>query len=68
VKVAGTDEKLISNGQIPRKLERFLELEYAGMNPLHGIKVISRRSGELISLLSHHPPLGFKIRRVFPNH
>ncbi len=67
IKVTGYDEKLISNGQIPRKLERFLELEYGGMNPLQGIKVLSRRSGELISLLSHEPPLGFKIRRVFPN-
>ncbi len=68
VKVAGTDEKLISNGQIPRKLERFLELEFGGVKPLQGIKVVSRRSGELISLLSHEPPFGFKIRRVFPNH
>lgn len=67
VKVEGMDEKLLSNGQISRKLERFLELEYTGRTDLQGIKLVSRRSGQLICLLSHTPPLSFKIRRVFPN-
>lgn len=67
LKVDGIDEKLISNGQIPRRLERFLEVEFAGMKGLQGVKVVSRRSAELIALLSFEPPLGFKIRRVFPN-
>lgn len=67
VKIEGKDEKLILNGQISRKLERFLELEYGGQQDWPGVKVVSRRSGELISLLSFEPPMGFKIRRVFPN-
>ena len=67
VKVQGQEEKLLLNGQISRQLERFLELEYGEMEGLEGIKVVSKRSGRLISLLSHQPPLKFKIRRVFPN-
>ena len=67
VKIEGHDEKLLCNGQISRKLERFLELEYGGMKALQGIKIVSKRSGRLISLLSHEAPLSFKIRRVFPN-
>lgn len=67
VKIEGVDEKLISNGQIPRKLERYLEVQYAGIDSVKGIKILSRRSGRLISLLSYEPPLSFKIRRVFPN-
>lgn len=66
VKVEGMDEKLLRNGQISRKLERFLELEYGGMN-LQGIKVISKKSNNLVGLLSHTPPLNFKIRRIFPS-
>lgn len=67
VKIEGMDEKLISNGQIPRKLERYLEVQFAGQKGVKGVKILSRRSGRLISLLSHEPPLSFKIRRVFPN-
>ncbi len=67
VKIEGHDEKLISNGQLSRRLERFLELEYGQMQDLQGIKVVSKGSGQLISLLSFEAPLSFKIRRVFPN-
>jgi len=66
VRVEGMDEKLISNGQIPKKLERFLELEFCGMKDLQGVKLLSRRSGQLVCLLEHKQPLSFKIRRVFP--
>lgn len=66
VKIEGLDEKLIHNGQVSRKLERFLELEYAQRGNIEGIKLLSRRTGQLISLLSFEPPLSFKIRRVFP--
>lgn len=66
VKVEGHDEKLLMNGQISRKLERFLELEYASVPASEGVKVVSKRSGELISLLSQVAPLKFKIKRVFP--
>lgn len=66
LKIEGLDEKLILNGQISRKLERFLELEFAGRQGILGVKLLSRRSNQLISLLSFEPPLGFKIRRVFP--
>jgi tRNA U55 pseudouridine synthase TruB len=66
-KIEGMDEKLISNGLIPRKLERFLELEFADKSHIQGVKLLSRRSNQLISLLSYIPPTGFKIRRVFPN-
>lgn len=67
IKVEGKDEKLLSNGQISRKLERFLELEYGPRKGLQGIKVLSKGSGRLICLLSIEGPLSFKIRRVFPN-
>ncbi len=67
IKVEGKDEKLLSNGQISRKLERFLELEYGPRKGLQGLKVISKGSGRLICLLSVEGPLSFKIRRVFPN-
>jgi tRNA pseudouridine55 synthase len=67
VKVEGQDEKLLMNGQISRRLERFLELEYSSLTSDQGVKVVSKRSGELISLLSFQPPLKFSIRRVFPN-
>ncbi|MCB0378856.1 MAG: tRNA pseudouridine(55) synthase TruB [Bdellovibrionales bacterium] len=67
VKIEGLDEKLIMNGQIPRKLERFLEVQFGGNGDLEGVKILSKRSGRLLSLLSHQPPLSFKIRRVFPN-
>ncbi|MCJ8276340.1 MAG: hypothetical protein HRT44_09785, partial [Bdellovibrionales bacterium] len=66
VRIEGMDEKLINNGQISKKLERFLEVQYAGLEGLQGIKVLSRRSGRLISLLSYEAPLNFKIKRVFP--
>ncbi len=67
LKIEGFDEKLISNGQISRRLHRFLELEYGQIENLEGVKLLSRRSGELVSLLSYNPPLNFKIRRVFHN-
>ena len=65
IKVEGLDEKLISNGQIPRKLERYLELEFGGRN-FPGVKILSKKSGRLVGLLNYSPPLSFKIRRVFP--
>jgi tRNA pseudouridine55 synthase len=66
IKIEGLDEKLVSNGQIPRKLERYLELEYGERQNLQGIKLLSRRSNDLVALLEFQPPLSFKIRRVFP--
>ncbi|MEM7645630.1 MAG: tRNA pseudouridine(55) synthase TruB [Pseudomonadota bacterium] len=67
VRVDGNDEKLIRNGQIPRKLERYLELEFGKVENLQGVKVLSRRTQDLVALLNFTPPLSFKIRRVFPN-
>lgn len=64
VRIEGLDEKLISNGQLSRGLRRFLELEFGEGKP--GIKLLSRRSGRLLSVLSYQPPVGFKIQRVFP--
>lgn len=66
VKVEGREEKLIANGQIPKRLERFLELEFSGNGSVQGIKILSRRTGGLVALLEHEPPLKFKIKRVFP--
>ena len=64
VKIDGLDEKLISNGQISRGLERFLELEFGDRE--RGVKLLSRHSGRLLSILSYQSPVGFKIQRVFP--
>ena len=64
VKIDGLDEKLISNGQISRGLGRFLELEFGDRE--RGIKLLSRHSGRLLSVLCYQSPRGFKIQRVFP--
>ena len=64
VTIEGLDEKLILNGQISRGLKRFLELEFGEKKP--GVKLLSRRSGRLLSVLSYQSPVGFKIQRVFP--
>ncbi len=64
VKIDGLDEKLISNGQISRGLGRFLELEFGDRE--RGVKLLSRHSGRLLSILSYQSPRGFKIQRVFP--
>ncbi len=64
VKIEGMDEKLISNGQISRGLGRFLELEFGDREP--GVKLLSRHSGRLLSVLIYQSPGGFKIQRVFP--
>jgi len=67
VEIEGKEEKLVVNGQIPRRLERYLEIQYGrGPSLSPGIKLLSRRSGRLLSLLSHESPLQFKIKRVFP--
>lgn len=67
LKIEGFDEKLVLNGQISRKLERFLELEFGNREEIPGVKLVGRRSGRLICLLGADGALGFKIRRVFPN-
>lgn len=67
LKVEGLDEKLVLNGQIPRRLERYMELEFSGIEGLQGVKLLSKRQNQLIALLEFQAPLGFKIRRVFPN-
>ena len=64
IKVDGMDEKLLLNGQISRRLRRFLELDFG--EKTKGIKVLSRHSGHLISVLTHQPIKGFTIKRVFP--
>ena len=66
VKVEGMDEKLISNGQISRRLQRFLDLEFGGRD-IPGVKLLSRQSGRLLSIVTDEAPVGFKIRKVFAN-
>ena len=56
VKIEGLDEKLISNGQISRGLGRFLELEFGDRE--RGVKILSRHSGRLLSVLSYQSPRG----------
>lgn len=67
VPLDGPEEKLVRNGQLPRRLERFLEIEYGGKgNRFPGVKLTSRQTGSLLSLVRHTPPYEFKISRVFP--
>lgn len=65
LKVDGGEEKLISNGQIPHKLARFLEVEYLSRGH-ESVKVLSKRNHRLLALLQHGSK-GFKIQRVFNN-
>lgn len=62
IRIEGTDEKLISNGQIPHKMARYLEIEYAG-HP--GVRALSRRTGRLVALLAPKNA-SYGIQRVFP--
>lgn len=64
IRLDGIDEKLVSNGQVPHKMGRFLEIEYTG-SP--GVKVLSRRTGRLIAILTAKPHSGYGIFKVFPS-
>lgn len=65
-KVDSKDERLFQNGAVPYSLERFFEIQFPDTGD-RGIKVISRRSGKLISLVGkdEHNPFKFKVKRVF---
>jgi len=63
IKIDGLEEKLVKNGQIPHRLSRFLEIEY-GQPTIPGVKIMSRRNGALISILTKDSR-GFAIKRVF---
>jgi tRNA pseudouridine55 synthase len=62
LKVEGVDEKLLKNGQISHKIERFLEIECPENSP--GVKVHSRRDGSLLALVMKENNR-FSIKRVF---
>lgn len=62
IRLEGNEEKLISNGQIPHKMARFLEIEYSRHQ---GVRAVSRRTGRLLALLAPKST-GFGIQRVFP--
>lgn len=62
IRLEGNEEKLISNGQIPHKMARFLEIEYSSHQ---GVRALSRRTGRLLALLAPKST-GFGIQRVFP--
>lgn len=61
-KVEGQEEKLIKNGQIPHRVERFLEIECPENAP--GVKIHSRRDNTLLVLLTRENHR-FAIKRVF---
>lgn len=63
IRIEGTDEKLISNGQIPYKMARYLEIEFSGRP---GVRALSRRTGRLVALLTQKTS-GYSIQRVFPS-
>lgn len=62
IKIDGPEEKLISNGQIPYKMVRYLEIEYSA-HP--GVRALSRRTGRLVALLAPKAN-SYGIQRVFP--
>lgn len=67
VRVGPKEERLLSNGQIPRDLSNrliFEQKEACRVNQELGIKVVTHR-GELLSLLLARPGQGLKIKRVF---
>ena len=68
VQVGGLDERLLTSGQLSRKLERYLEIQYGDQRGLEGVRVVSRCSGQLLSLVGWKPPMGFKLIRVFSPH
>lgn len=61
-KVEGQEEKLLKNGQIPHRVERFLEIECPENAP--GVKIHSRRDNTLLALLTRENNR-FSIKRVF---
>lgn len=62
IRIEGIEEKLISNGQIPHKMARYLEIEYSDRP---GVRALSRRTGRLVALLAPKTT-GYGIQRVFP--
>lgn len=65
LKLDGMEEKLVKNGQLPHRLARYIEIEFGSMS-LPGIKVLSRRTGGLIAILTQESK-GYAIKRVFNN-
>jgi len=63
MKLDGLEEKLVRNGQLPHRLARYLEIEF-GSRSLPGIKILSRRTGGLIAILTQESK-GYAIKRVF---
>lgn len=62
IRIEGLEEKLITNGQIPHRMARYLEIEYGGRP---GVRALSRRTGRLVALLAPKN-MGYGIQRVFP--
>jgi tRNA pseudouridine55 synthase len=64
-RVEPKEERLFKNGAIPHVLERVFEVEFSGAE--RPIKVISKKTGQLVSLVGRDEknPYKFKIKRVF---
>ena len=68
VTVSGRDEQLMSNGQVSHDLDRRLIVEKKAANQSQKtvpIKILSSKTGELLSILEALPKGGLKIRRIF---
>jgi len=64
LRVSGTSEALIRNGQISHELRRRL-IVYFNAETDTGIKILSQRPEELLALVGLEPGKGFVVRRVF---
>lgn len=65
IKVEGLDEKLMSNGQIPHHIHRLLESHYLPYCRGKGVRVMSRRTGQVLNLLQARDERRFRIQKVF---
>lgn len=68
--VCGRDERLLTGGQVSHDLARRLiveQKEATETQKMVGIKILSARRGDLLSLIEAQPNRGLKIRRVFSN-
>ena len=64
IRVSGTSESLIRNGQISHDLRRRLVVSYDPERD-EGVKVLSQKPEELLALVGFEKGKGFVVRRVF---
>jgi tRNA pseudouridine55 synthase len=63
--VEGHDEKLVSNGQIPYRIDSLLHGHYKRYCEGSGVRALSKRTGQLLALIAMNRSSQFRVQRVF---